>query len=65
MKKVECDKCKHFIPLIQKDENNILSGIKTNAKCKLGKRVLFRLYEKKNPNYTYGEYTRFCNEFNK
>ena len=60
MKRVECDKCKNFIPAVIKDKNNIFAGIKTKAKCKLGKRVMFRLPTKNNS----AGYYRYCEDYN-
>lgn len=65
MKTVECDWCINFIPMVFKDEHNYFSGILFNAKCKLGKRIMFR-----NPKprrsfmpYYLGGYIRKCGEF--
>ena len=60
-KRVDCDQCSNFIPFALKYENDMLSGIKTNAKCKLGKRVMFR-----KPKVWLAEYGhfRYCNDFN-
>ena len=39
--RVDCSDCVEFIPAVFKNEFMIISGIKTNAKCKLGKRIAF------------------------
>lgn len=62
-KRVECDECKNFI----KPKLTVNGMIKSNAKCKLGKRVMFRMPIFSRPaNYNsinnYG-YIRYCNEF--
>ena len=65
-KRVDCDQCSNFIPFALKYENDLLSGIKTNAKCKLGKRVMFRKPKVTSMmTYDFGGYYRYCNEFNK
>ena len=60
--RVECNECKNFIKPIQKEEDNILSKILVNAKCKLGKRVLFQK-PKTNSYFDCGGYFRNCNDF--
>ena len=62
MKKVECNDCKNFIRPILKDEEDLFSGVITNAKCKIGKRVLFQK-PKTNNYYDTGGYFRNCNDF--
>ena len=59
--RVDCINCVEFIPAVFKNEFMIMSGIKTNAKCKLGKRVMFRM-----PKTVYDEsgWFRYCEEFN-
>ena len=41
-KRVDCTYCLHFVADIHEDENDLFSKIKEKAKCKLGKRVMFR-----------------------
>lgn len=60
---VDCSDCQHFINPIYKEEDNFFSKIKINAKCKLGKRVVFKMYNKNNEHYAYGMYARYCKEF--
>ena len=65
-KRVECDQCINFIQATLNDEDNMLSGIKDSAKCKLGKRVMFRMPRFNNEGYFSeydGGYIRYCNEF--
>ena len=72
MKRVYCDECKNFIDMVMNDPNNLMSGIKENAKCKLGKRVMFRMpnygtfEQQKSAKYFYnydGGYVRYCDKF--
>jgi len=59
--RVECDNCANFIHPILIEEGDFFSGIKENAKCKLGKRVMFRM--PKSPlDDDYG-YIRICDTF--
>ena len=60
MRRVECDQCKNFIDIVLKEEGEMFSGIKIKAKCKKGKRVMFR-----QPVVMYGEcgYFRYCDDF--
>lgn len=60
--RVECNLCINFIPIEWKSQYDLLSKIKTNAQCKLGKRVLFR--KPKHPNDDFG-YFRYCNDYKK
>ena len=41
-KRVDCTYCSHFVKDVLEDESNWFSKIKEKAKCKLGKRVMFR-----------------------
>ena len=59
--RVDCANCVEFIPAVFKNEFMIISGIKTNAKCKLGKRIAFRHSE--DPR-NLGGWFRYCDEFN-
>lgn len=62
-KRVECSLCKNFKPQVMEDDN-LIGAIFAKAKCKLGKRVMFRM-----PTGDYhwdtGGYYRYCNEFEK
>ena len=63
-KRIQCDNCSHFIPLTPKDKNNLMSAIKSNAKCNLGNRVMFR--KPKDNSYLSsdsGGYFRCCNDY--
>jgi hypothetical protein len=40
--RVDCGYCSNFVQPVFEEENNIMSNIKEKAKCKLGKRVMFR-----------------------
>lgn len=67
-KRVECDKCKQFIePEISsmKDDHHIDFDISQKAKCKLGKRVMFRIPHLTDNGYPldFGGYFRYCNDF--
>ena len=64
-KRVECDKCENFIPITFKDEGNMISDISTKAKCKLGKRVMFRMPDMGYSGYPFDKcgYFRYCNDF--
>lgn len=61
--RVDCTYCKNFIPVVTKDDN-LIGQIFGKAKCKLGKRIMFRM-----PTGDYhwdtGGYYRYCNEFKK
>lgn len=61
--RVDCVNCVEFIPAVLKNEFMIMSGIKTNAKCKLGKRIAFRMPSKISSEYG-GGWFRYCEEFN-
>lgn len=65
VKRVECDKCKNFIQVTFKDEGNLLSDINTKAKCRLGKRIMFRMPDMGFGGYPFdsGGYFRYCNDF--
>lgn len=61
-KRVNCINCIEFIPPKFEEPLNLMSIIEVNAKCKLGKRVMFR--KPKNPiDDNYGWF-RYCDEFN-
>lgn len=62
-KRVECSWCKNFQPVIMKD-HNLISDIFAKAKCKLGKRVMFRM-PTSDYHWNTGGYYRYCNEFEK
>jgi hypothetical protein len=64
-KRVECDKCEHFIDVTFKDEGNLISDIDTTAKCKLGKRVMYRKPDMGFSGYPFdtGGYFRYCGDF--
>ena len=61
--RVKCDNCQNFIPEILKDENELFTIALVKAKCKLGKRVMFRL-----PKDLFSDdfgYIRICNDYEK
>jgi len=65
-KRVECDKCVNFIKPAY-EEYGFISPMISKAKCKLGKRVMFRMPIFANqasytPIYD-GGYIRYCNDF--
>ncbi len=60
--RVDCLNCVEFIPAVFKNKFMIMSGIKTNAKCKLGKRVMFRMPHPSNAYW--GGWFRYCEDFN-
>lgn len=60
--RVECNECCHFIKPVQKEEDSIFSKILVNAKCKLGKRVLFQK-PKTDSYFDCGGYFRYCADF--
>jgi len=65
--RVHCEDCENFIHIIQEDENNMFSKVVQKAKCKLGKRVMFRnpTFQRSScyvPDNDYG-YIRYCNDF--
>ena len=63
-KRVECDQCKNFEPFVLEDEN-LIGKIFSKAKCKLGKRVMFRLPNMAWSGYPFnnGGWFRYCAEF--
>lgn len=66
MKKIYCDECINFVDRVLIDQKNLLSGTKENAKCKLGKRVMFRVplfHNNAYRPYYEGGYVRYCNEY--
>ena len=68
MKRVYCDECIQFIDIVFIDDKVLTSGIKEKAKCKLGKRVMFRVpLFHGNAYYPYyeGGYVRYCDKFEK
>ena len=60
-KRVDCINCIKFIPPEFKEPLNLMSIIKVNAKCKLGKRVMFR---QPKDFYDSGGWFRYCEDFN-
>ena len=56
--RVDCGDCVEFVP---PDYDDNLFKVLKNAKCKLGKRVMFRL--DKEVLY-FGGWFRYCEEFN-
>jgi len=62
--KVECNECVNFIKPIQKERDNLFSKTLVNAKCKLGKRVMFQK-PKTNNYFDCGGYFRHCDDFKK
>lgn len=67
MKRVECDKCEHFVPAAYKNDMNLISKPKSKAKCELGKRIMFRI-PKFLHHFSYvpfydGGYIRYCDDF--
>jgi hypothetical protein len=57
-KRVECDNCQNFI----QPKLNGCGMITILAKCKLGKKVMFRHYII-GPDLHYYGYARYCNEY--
>ena len=66
-KRVDCANCINFIePVFSKnDENLFLSKIISMAKCKLGKRVMFRTNGHPDRADFESGYFRYCGEFEK
>jgi len=65
-KRVECDKCQNFIQPDFKISFNLIKLTKEEkAKCKLGKRVMFRMPDMGFSGYPFdsGGYFRYCNDF--
>jgi hypothetical protein len=62
--RVNCENCSNFEPLVLEDEN-LIGKIFSKAKCKLGKRVMFRLPNMSMVGYPFnsGGYFRYCAEF--
>ena len=63
-KRVDCANCINFIEPVfsENDENLFLSKIISSAKCKLGKRVMFRIVGSKYQPKEVGWF-RYCGEF--
>jgi len=61
MKRVECDKCEHFIDPQFKG----FYTVTVKAKCRLGKRVMFRTPVKASSYMAqdWGGYFRYCNNY--
>ena len=59
-KRVECNQCKNFIQPEWKDDGDMFPQIIKNAKCKIGKRVMFRMPK---DNFDSGGYYRYCDDF--
>ena len=59
-KRVECDQCSNFIYPVHENEDDLLAKVIIKAKCKLGKRVMFR--QPRHVHDDYG-YFRYCNDF--
>ena len=59
--RVDCVYCDNFISPKWKNPENLMSITTNNAKCKLGKRVMFR---QPKDFYDGGGWIRYCNEFN-
>ena len=64
LKRVDCLFCQNFIEIKLEDEEDIFSKVIENAKCSIGKRVMFRKPKNANQCFSldYG-YIRYCNEF--
>lgn len=64
-KRVDCWDCQNFVDVVLREEDNLFSGVKQRAKCKLGRRVMFRKFT--NPNsplsISGGGYFRYCPHF--
>jgi hypothetical protein len=67
-KRVNCECCVHFVYPVFEDEHNMISPIKENAKCKLGKRVMFRqpIFPRETSMVAINDYgwIRYCSEYN-
>ena len=62
--RVECDKCSHFIEPVFDKKEPFISKRFVNAKCKLGKRVMFRIVGSKYQPKEVGWF-RYCSEYQK
>ena len=66
-KRVDCGYCSNFVQPVFEDEHNIMSNIKEKAKCKLGKRVMFRQpkFARETSMLAINDYgwIRFCDEY--
>ena len=65
-KRVDCANCENFEPPVFDEnwENKFISKIITRAKCKLGKRVMFRIVGSKYQPKEVGWF-RYCQDFKK
>ena len=59
--RVECDQCENFVDSELEDMGDMFSKILVKAKCKLGKRIMFRK-PKNQMDGDYG-YIRICKDF--
>jgi len=60
-KRIDCTECVNFIKAEFEDEDNLFSKIKTKAKCKLGRKIIFR--KPKSPMDLDWGYIRKCDKF--
>ncbi len=64
LKRVECSECSNFEPQVMEDDN-LIGKIFSKAKCRLGKRVMFRMPNMGTSGYPFdlGGYFRYCSDF--
>lgn len=69
IKRVDCQNCTNFIHPVMEDEGNLISKVKVKAKCKLGKRVMFRnpIFNRPTSMVAVNDYgwIRYCENFKK
>ena len=62
-KRVDCTYCLHFVADVHEDENRWLSKVIEKAKCKLGKRVMFRFSKNGMIDFRNVGYIRYCEHY--
>lgn len=63
MNRVDCGECDNFIPEKLYDTADMFSEVMEKAKCKLGKRVMFRKPKEPYPYLGEWGYIRYCDDF--
>ena len=62
--KVNCKDCANFIKAVFCEDEPFFPKVKVNAKCKIGKRIIFRVTGSPSQCSRIG-YFRYCDEFKK
>ena len=62
-KRVDCTYCLHFVADIHEYKNDLFSKVIEKAKCKLGKRVMFRFSRNGMIDFRNVGYIRYCEHY--